>query len=523
MRFIQAASGIAALLSGVASASPLQSNVYDYIVVGGGPSGIITAERFAEAGKKVLLLERGSGPTAATGSNDTLSWDSSLTGIDVPGLSYSVAYTDAYQSYLCKDTAYTAACVLGGGVTVNYMVFVHPAEHDFNDKWPQGWKWNDVASAADRLYSRNPGSVLPSADGRRYDQSLYKMFSGFLDQLGWKSVDMKNEPNKKHQVYSYPAWNIKDQKRAGPVRSYLPLTHHLPNFALSLNTKALRLVRCGSKVTGVEVQTASGKNETVSVAPGGRVVLSAGTMSTPRLLFNSGIGPEKQIETARKSGVQVPPQHQWLNLPVGIGYKDHPMFVLYVKTNDSSIMMLDGESVINGTDTRIIEQYRHGSGILTQGKHRLIFFTSNVVDGEKRFYQGSLAPDEKPGVFSISAYLTHGLTSSGVLGLDARGNTVVEKSPYLQTEGDRKATGQFFEQLIGSIQAPSSGMKIQGSTNISAIMENWMTGTHFVGTAVMGEDNRTSVVDTNTKVHGVDNLVCLVPSCPYVDVSMLIV
>lgn len=522
MRFLQAASGIAAILSGVVSASPLQSNAYDYIVVGGGPSGIIAAERFAEAGKKVLLLERGSGPTVATGANDTMSWDSSLTNIDVPGLSDTLGDTDTFKSYMCKDTAGTAACVLGGGVTVNYMVFVHPSEHDFNDKWPQGWKWNDVAPAADRLYSRNPGTILPSADGRRYDQGLYRTLSGFLGKLGWKSVDMIREPNKKHQVYSYPSWNIKDEKRAGPVRTYLPLTRHLPNFALSMNTKALRLVRSGSKVTGVEVQTATGKNETVSIAPGGRVVLAAGTLSTPRVLFNSGIGPRKQIETARKSGIQVPLQKDWLDLPVGIGLKDHSMFELYIKTNDS-ITRLDAGSIYNGTDTRDISQYRQGSGILSQGKHRLLFFTSNVFDGVTRFYQGSCAPDSEPGVFSITAYLTHGLTSSGVLGLDTKGNTVIEQSPYLQTEGDRKAAAQFFDQLVGSIQTPSSGMKLQSSTNISAILDNWTNGNHFVGTATMGENNRTSVVDTNTKVHGVDNLVCPYVMSLFWIVQMLIV
>lgn len=58
MRFLQAGSiaGVFSVVGALASASSFQNNTYDYIVVGGGPSGIITAERFAEAGKKVLLL-----------------------------------------------------------------------------------------------------------------------------------------------------------------------------------------------------------------------------------------------------------------------------------------------------------------------------------------------------------------------------------------------------------------------------------------------------------------------------------
>lgn len=47
---------------------------WDYIVVGAGPGGIIAADRLSEAGKKVLLLERGGPSTAQTGGTYTPSW-----------------------------------------------------------------------------------------------------------------------------------------------------------------------------------------------------------------------------------------------------------------------------------------------------------------------------------------------------------------------------------------------------------------------------------------------------------------
>lgn len=513
MRFsrINCQAALIAATGALVAATGFKSGSYDYIVVGGGPAGIITAERFIEAGKNVLLLERGTGPTVATGANETLSWDSNLTPIDLPGLSADVGNLNVWNEYMCSDTAGFAACVLGGGVTLNYMVFVHPPKHDFDDNnnWPEGWKWKDLESAAERLYRRNPGTILPSADGKRYDQGLYTVLSKFFQNLGWKSVDMIADPNEKHQVYSYPSWNIQDQKRAGPVRTYLPLAQKHRNFSLRLGTKVLRVVRSGSQVTGVEVQTASGKTEIVNLAPKGRVVLAAGALSTPRVLFNSGIGPKKQIRTAQKSGIATPPEQDWLELPVGVGLKDHPIFSLVVKT-DGDFGVPDYDSVLNGTDTTDINLYKRGHGALTQGKHRMIFFTSNELNGQTRYYQGSCAPDEN-SVLDITAYMTHGLTSSGVLGLDTKGNTIMEKSPYMQTVGDRKAARAFVQQLVNDIKRPSSGLKLETYTDVSAIIGSQSPGMHYTTTAKMGADdgrkNGTSVVDTNTKVYGMNNLV----------------
>jgi cellobiose dehydrogenase (acceptor) len=513
MRFLRVScqAALIAAAGSLASASSFKNGHYDYIVVGGGPSGIISAERFVEAGKKVLLLERGTGPTVATGANDTLPWDNQLTPIDLPGLSADVGALPEWNEYMCSDTGGYAACVLGGGTTVNYMVFVHPPEHDFDDNnnWPAGWKWKDIKPAAERLYKRNPGTILPSTDGKRYDQGAYTVLSKFFNKLGWKSVDMISQPNEKHQVYSYPSWNIKDLVRAGPLRTYLPIAQKSKNFDLHLGSKVLRVVREGSRVTGLEVQTSSGKTEIITLAHNGRVVLAAGALSTPRLLFNSGIGPKNQIETAKQSGINVPAEKDWIDLPVGVGIKDHPIFTVSVKTKgDFGIPNYD--SILNGSDTTDINLYKQGSGLLTQGKHRMIFFSSNKVRGQTRYYQGSCAPTAD-SVVEIKVYMTHGLTSSGLLGLDSKQNTVIEQSPYMQTVGDRQAMRSFIQQLVNDIHAPSSGFELVKNLNTSAILASPSPGDHYASSAKMGTDdgrkNGTSVVDTNTKVYGMDNLV----------------
>lgn len=498
--------GLAALGEAACTKAEASADAYDYIVVGGGPAGLITAERLAEANKKVLVLERGAPPTVATGSTKTLSWNDTLTLNDVPAFAPVMP-----ADWLCDDTpSFAAACILGGGVSINYLVFVHPPARDF-ENWPEGWKWPDVAPAAQRLYERNPGSTLPSLDGQRYDQGLYSTLSSFLDNIGYKSVDMIEQPDEKHKIYSYPAWNIQDSFRAGPVRTYLPLVADNDNFTLRTGVKVTRVLREGGRVTGVEAQTANGTLETINLAADGRVVLSAGSFNTARLLFNSGIGPAKQIEAAQSSGVEVPARDQWIDLPVGRNLRDHPQWEINVQTTGNfTTPNLAGAA--NGSDVAAADLYeRKGSGVLAQGSHRLLFFTSiEGADGVTRYFQASCSP-AGDGIISLTAYLTHGLTSVGAFGLEANGTAVFEETVHLTTEGDRAAAREFWETIIADITAPGTGFSLPDGTDVDAIIDSFRVGNHWHGTAKMGTDdgraNGTSVVDTDTKVYGTDNLV----------------
>lgn len=99
------------------STAIISNSTYDYIVAGAGAAGIIVAERLAESGASVLLLERGGASLALTGNNATLPWNSSVTMYDVPGVDYYL--TTVGSPAYCTDTADQAGCLLGGGTMVN--------------------------------------------------------------------------------------------------------------------------------------------------------------------------------------------------------------------------------------------------------------------------------------------------------------------------------------------------------------------------------------------------------------------
>lgn len=80
-------------------------------------------------------------------------------------------------------------------------------------------------------------------------------------------------------------------KRGGPVATYLQTALARPNFKLKMFTEVLNVVRNGAQITGVKTNDTSVAGGIYPLTPNGRVILSAGSYGSARLLFRSGIGP----------------------------------------------------------------------------------------------------------------------------------------------------------------------------------------------------------------------------------------
>lgn len=495
---------------GNATAPAIGNATYDYIVAGAGPAGIISAMRLAETGASVLLIERGGPSLASSGNTDTLKWNSSVTMYDVPG--YAYYQSDVGSPAYCTDTADMAGCLLGGGSVVNAMMYVKPQKRDFDDKWPAGWKWADVSAAADRVWEKDPGQTFGSMDGKRYNDEAYNVLSKFFAGQGWAETDFIKDPNSKVNVYGHPPWLIANGMRAGTVKSYLPLAQALPGFKMMLNTNVVRAVREGKTVTGVEVQSANGQRIIYNVKAGGSVLLSAGSMSTPRILFNSGIGPVKQLQTVASgtSGVTLPKEADWIDLPVGAEIKDHPIFT--VMFNTTTPLHAESKTAFTTPNATTEDLFAKGSGLLAQSGQRLNWWTSvKTSGGQEVFFQGTCnGPSEN--TIQMKIYATHGSQSVGSLGITPAGATTFIVDPHLTSEVDKEAATTMMDRLIKMTSSSNSTLKIvppKGVTNFTGadLIKSFKTGSHYVGTAKMGTKGESGVVvDKDTKVYGTSNL-----------------
>ena len=479
---------------------------YDYIVAGGGAAGLVVSQRLVESGASVLLLERGAASTYSTGGDATVSYNDTVTQYDVPAMAYYLSKAADTSEY-CLDTASMAGCILGGSTMVNALMFVKPAAHDFDDKWPTGWKWSDVSSSADAFYERSPGYILENGTG--VDMDAFAVMSGFLEKQGWTHTNALKNPDAKEKVFSHPPWLIQDGLRGGPIRSYLPLAQAKDNFKLSLNTKLVRVIRSGATATGVEVELSNGNRQIINLTSGGKVVLAGGALSTPRMLINSGIGPKAQIQTVKSGSAKVtlPEEADWIELPVGQNLMDHPIFTVSLKVkNGLTALPETAFTAPNGTVTT--EFNTKSAGLLAQGGQRINTWTTvESDDGATYYVQGTInAPSAN--TIKMKIYLTHGITTTGALGITASGATEITEQPYLTSTGDKSAITNFMNQLIEMVNSADSPFTGLNQTAEALIAEdNMTTGSHFVGTARMGASNDgTSVVDANTKVWGTDNI-----------------
>lgn len=304
-------------------------NTPDYIVVGGGSAGCAITHRLVKAGKQVLLLEDGP-------EDNSIFIHMPATFVRVIGSERSVVYESEPQPEAGGRTTYVPqGRTLGGGSSLNAMLYVRGQPQDYNDWEAQGctgWGWNNVLSAFKRAeshmrlsneYHGTDGPLKVSDPRHRHPLSL-----GFIKAAQEVGIPHNDDFNgEKQEGVGFYHTTTFNGRRGSTAATYLAEVKHSPNLTIMTGSYVSRvLFDSNKKATCVElVNKKSGALTQISLKE--EVILSAGALSTPKILMLSGIGPKEHLQ---EHGIEVlhdAPQ-------MGQNYQDHLEVSVYGRAKD---------------------------------------------------------------------------------------------------------------------------------------------------------------------------------------------
>ncbi|KAF5024624.1 hypothetical protein F66182_3388 [Fusarium sp. NRRL 66182] len=497
---------------------------FDYIIVGAGIAGTTLANRLTASGEfQVLLLEAGQ-------------LDQHEDFVTIPGLSATAAGTKYDWNLTSSPSPATGnraiplpmGKVVGGGSTINRMIFVRGSAADF-DRWEEfterGWGWNDMfknfIKAENAVAAARELGVRILRDGMGGDNA-----GGFFATHSQKPVE-----------------NVRSSGRTA-------------HYDAAADRSNLRLIQ-NAHVTKVQVEYhravgvkfIHGQNSTHQVVKARKeVILSAGSIFSPQILQLSGIGDATDLAALNITSI--------VHLPgVGRNLQDHPVLVTVnaITSHLSSANLTD--PTFASDMMALYKSNRTGPYANPTSEFVMFLPTSNFSSNATALYQaareqnpGHFLPEDTPpsvleGYAKQHALLTAGLASDAETPLEvfwsdgtlafgvqhpfSRGSVkLVSKDPLEPPAVDPGFLTNPIDMAImvdavkfarafaaTAAVASLSPVEIVPGANITAdadiesfIRENIGSFAHYASTCRVGPRRTGGVVSDDFRVHGVQNL-----------------
>lgn len=507
---------------GLVSATPLAPNPlattqWDVIVVGSGPAGIITASRLSASGKKKVLLLEGGGPSyGITGGTEKPTWlaGTNLSRVDVPGLFNSIF--SGPTSLTCPSNRVNAflGCCIGGCSAINAGLFFEPPASDFDTYFPAGWKHADLVPSINRLYATQPSESITSQNNMYYLQSGYTAAKNWLvNGAKYSEVGINAASANKTKVFGHPVYDYGNAQRGGPAVTYLQTALTRSNFHLQSGTWVNRVVRNGNVATGV-IANSSGTISTISLAAGGRVIISNGAIKTPELLMKSGIGDPAVLTRLQNANLLGGlPSSQWINnTAVGANLFDNPNTFIELSSPTVQSYVYTYNNPIQSDASLYLNQR---SGPYSFASEISVFWDYIPhADGTKAGMQGTIGTSgfdgyQNSSTITLNIYGTSGLKSRGKVVLDS--NFVPgSQGVYYTNPQDGQDIATFIHNIFASLPASNlTPLNIPATATQAQILQYITTPSDYTVGMVnhwSSSCRLTTCVDTNTTVIGMSNL-----------------
>ncbi|KAF8888804.1 aryl-alcohol oxidase-like protein [Infundibulicybe gibba] len=497
----------------------------------GGTAGNVVANRLSENPKnKVLVLE--AGPS-----------DAGEISIQVPffcprlspGTPFDWNYTTTAQPGLGnRAIPYPRGHVLGGSSSINYLLYTRGSAEDYdryaNVTGDQGWSWNNM-----QQYFRKNEKFTPPVDGHnitgQFDPRVHSFnginsvtLAGFPSPIDGRVINASKELggdfkfNLDYNSGSELGLGWVQMTAGGGKRSSSSVSYLGPSFLARPN---LHVVDGLPIFSGVEFRSENGSLMQLTASK--EVILSAGSVGSPHILLNSGIG-----ETEALKSVGVTPL---VDLPdVGENLSDHPFGVApFIVSSNNTIDTLNENSGLLDRALQLWKNKKMGPLVDTVATH-LMFLRL-----DKSILRGNPDPTPGPNSPHYELIVANGIPippfpSTGnfigggavVLNPTSRGSLKLKSSnPFdapiidpglLKTEFDRvvmreavKSIKKFYaaSAWAGYVVAPTDGLEnaVDDASIDKFNQDTVQTIFHPVGTASMSPKGaKGGVVDPDLRV-----------------------
>jgi choline dehydrogenase-like flavoprotein len=437
----------------------------DVCVIGSGAGGSVIAFRAAEAGRSVLLVERGPYVRASQMN------DSELDMIPLLYKDGGLQMNTGLDMFILQGT-----CV-GGSTTLSNMVLMR-APDDVLTTWERlGAKLDrdELARSYDRI-DREIGAC--ETDQAHVSGSTHRFIEG-ARSLGLSPQRMRKALGDCRGCGNCNIGCSFDSKR-GALSTYVPWAEERGAEVLS-ETEVERIETRGRRVVAVHVRAGKTRQRQVIVAK--QVVVSAGAINSSALLLKSGL--TKNVGTR-------------------------------VSFNAGSMMVAEFDEPLDGYDADQMTWCLPGDGFIIEPTHNPLMSAALTTPGwleehaalmrrqRNLAYAGSLISTGNTGRVVQSPFWGHEETRFRPLPAD------VDKVK----RGLKLISEIFFAAGARRLILPTHRFRaIHSPREISEIDEHVVSTRHFSfgsahpqGGNPMSVDPRTGVVDENFAVHGLDNL-----------------